>query len=193
MDDFNGIGPNAPDLPPYIVHPVSDVIMTLFPQIVEVNLDGVATDPDDPDENIVYSLVSNGNPTAVSASVSGKMLSITRLIEEAAEATLVLRATSDGQTVDFNVHVVLNEFVGIGETLVMFEAYPNPCHGQFQLSVNDAQGFEYRVYDLWGQTMATGHSQGHAIVDLSECPAGIYFVSVVQDGKQSVLRIVCEP
>lgn len=193
IDDFNGVGPEAPDLPPYIVHPVSDVIMTLFPQIVEVNLDGVATDPDDPDENIVYSLVSNGNPTAVSASVSGKMLSITRLIEEAAEATLVLRATSDGQTVDFNVHVVLNEFVGIGETLVMFEAYPNPCHGQFQLSVNDAQGFEYRVYDLWGQTMATGHSQGHAIVDLSECPAGIYFVSVVQDGKQSVLRIVCEP
>ena len=197
IEDFNGVAPTPPtppqDEPPYIIHPVADVVMDIYPLTVSVNLDGVATDPDDPDENIVYSLVANSNTTAVSASLNGKTLYITRLTEEAAEATLVLRATSDGQTVDFNVHVVLNEFVGIGETAVMLEASPNPCHGQFQLSVNDAQGFEYRVYDLWGQTMATGHSQGHAIVDLSECPAGIYFVSVVQDGKQSVLRIVCEP
>ena len=183
MDDFNGVGPNAPDLPPYIANPVPDVIMTDFPQTVEVNLDGVATDPDDPDEDIVYSLVSNANPTAVSASVSGKMLSVTRLVEEASEATLVLRATSDGQTVDFNVHVVLNEYVGVEEHLMSIEVYPNPCEGMLHLGMGNAEVFEYSIYDLTGQIVTNGHSQGQeTLVDMSRFPAGVYFITVIQDG-----------
>ena len=191
MDDFNGINPNGPDLPPYIAHPVADVVMDVYPQTVEINLDGVATDPDDPDEDIVYSLVDNSNEAAATATLNGKMLSVTRLIEEASEATLILRATSDGQSVDFNVHVILNEYVGVVENNLGFELYPNPCKGHLHLSVSDVQGFEYRVYDLLGQTVISGHSQGQDImVELGKCPAGIYFVSVIQDGKQSVKKLL---
>ena len=191
VENFNGIGPNTPDLPPYIAHPVADVVMDVYPQTVEINLEGVATDPDDPDENIVYSLVDNSNETAVTVTLNGKMLTVTRLIEEAAEATLTLRATSDGQTVDFNVHVILNEYVGVEENNLGFEVYPNPSKGLLNLSVNNAQNFEYRVCDPWGQTITAGHSQGQEIrIDLSQCPAGIYFVSVVQDGKQSVKKLL---
>ena len=195
IDDYNGEAPTPPtppqDEPPYIVHPVDDVVMTVFPQTIEINLDGVATDPDDPDENIVYSLLSNDNPMAISASVNNKVLSITRLVEDAATADLTLRATSNGLFVDFNVHVIINEYVGIEENVLTLSIYPNPCRGQIHLSVSNGQGFDYRVYDLLGQTMTTGHSQGQEImVDLGKCPAGIYFVSVIQDGKQVVKKLL---
>lgn len=187
MDNFNGEGPYIPqDEPPYIINPVADVIMDVFPQTVEINLDGVATDPDDPDEDIVYTLVANNNETAVTASVNNKILSVIRQIEEADDAILILRATSDGQSVDFNVHVILNEYVGIGENALTIEVYPNPCKGLLHLSTNNGQDFEYRIYDLMGKTVASGWSQSsETIVDLNQCPTGVYVVEVIQNGKQA--------
>ena len=110
MDNFNG-GGAAPDLPPYIVNPVQDVVFNQYPQTIQVNLNGVVTDPDDPDENIVYSIVSNSNPSALNVSMNGKILVMTRQNANQATANLNLRATSDGQSVDFTVHVVINEVV----------------------------------------------------------------------------------
>ena len=194
IDDFNGEAPTPPtppqDEPPYIANPVADVLMDVFPQTVEINLDGVATDPDDPDEDIVYSLVANSNETAVTATITEKTLTITRLIEESALADLTLRTSSDGQSVDFTIHVILNEYLGIEETDLDIEAYPNPCHGMLHLSSVNARQFEYSIINMAGQTMATGHSQGQeTIVDLSQCPSGVYLISVIQDGKRFVRKV----
>ena len=80
------------------------------------------------------------------------------------------------------------------ENAIAINAYPNPCHGQLHLSAVNGQSFEYSIFDLLGQIITTGHSQGHeTIVDLGECPAGIYFVSVIQDGKRVVSKIMCKP
>lgn len=190
MDDFNGVGPEAPDLPPYIANPVPDVIMNVFPQTVEVNLDGVATDPDDDDDQITYGIVSNSNEAALTASINAKTLVLERLTNEDAEATLVLSATSDGQTVDFNVHVVMNHYVGIAESQMEAKAFPNPCKDQLHLSVGNGQAFEYTLFNLLGQTVLSGQSQGEAVVlDLSQCPGGLYFASITQDGKQFVIKV----
>ena len=110
MDNFNG-GGTAPDQPPYIVNPVQDVVFNQYPQTIQVNLNGVATDPDDPDENITYSIVNNSNPSALSATMSGKILVMTRQNANQATANITMRATSDGQYVDFTVHVVINAVV----------------------------------------------------------------------------------
>ena len=110
MDNFNG-GGAAPDLPPYIVNPVQDVVFNEYPQTIQVNLNGVATDPDDPDENITYSIVNNSNPSALNATMSGKILVMTRQNANQATANLTMRAASDGQSVDFNVHVIINVVV----------------------------------------------------------------------------------
>lgn len=190
IDNFNGIGPDAPDLPPYIANPVNDVIFETYPETIQVNLNGVATDPDDPDEDIVYSLVANSNETAVQASISNKTLSITRLIEEAATANLTIRATSDGQSVDFNVHVILNDYVGIGENAVTITVYPNPCQDYLHFKVDNNEPFDYYIYNLMGQTIAEGHSESsETVVDLSSCPAGLYFASVIQNGKTHVIKV----
>lgn len=190
MDDFNGIGPNAPDLPPYISNPVADVTFLTFPETLNVNLNGVATDPDDPDEDIVYSLVANSNESAVTASMNGTVLTITRLIEKEGTAQLTLRATSDGQSVDFNVNVILNEAVGIEEIALKAAVYPNPCQGVLHVSTGNNEAFEYRIYDLVGQLIANGRSQGTTTLDLSHCPKGVYFVTVIQNEKQFVDKLV---
>ena len=194
IDDFNGEAPTPPtppqDEPPYIANPVADIIMNVFPQTVEVNLEGVATDPDDPDEDIVYSLITNSNETVVMATITENTLSVTRLIEESALADLTLRAISDGQSVDFTIHVVLHEYLGIKENEQGIKVYPNACQGMLHLSSVGVREFEYSIINMMGQTIVAGHSQGEAIVDLSPCPAGVYLVSVIQDGKSFVQKLV---
>ena len=118
-------------------------------------------------------------------------MTITRLLEDAALADLTMRATSDGQSVDFNIHVILNEYVGVEEKELAIEAYPNPCQGMLHLSMDDVQEFEYSIINMMGQTITQGHSQGQeTMIDLSQCPAGVYLISAIQDGKRFVQKLV---
>ena len=191
MDDFNGIGPEAPDQPPYIANPVEDVVFNLFPQSIEVNLSGVASDPDDDDDAIVYSLLSNSNEAALSASLTGKTLTLDRLSNEDAEAQLLLRANSDGQFVDFGIHVMMNHYVGIGEDQVVYRVYPNPTQGQLHIAVNNDSAFEYRLFNLLGQLVFSGGAEGGTTsIDVSTCQEGIYFIAVQQEGNVSIEKIV---
>ncbi len=136
MDNFNG-GGVAPDLPPYIVNPVSDVVFNEYPQTQQVNLNGVATDPDDPDENIAYSIVSNSNPSVLTATMSGRILVMTRQNANQATADLTMRATSDGQSVDFTVHVVINAVASplCGVYTINADASQNPDFTSFNEAV----------------------------------------------------------
>jgi putative lipoic acid-binding regulatory protein len=179
------------DLPPYIVHPVQDVVMDEFPKIVQIDLDGVATDDDDPDELIEYTLLSNSNEEALSATMAGKILILERLTEDQAEADVAMRATSDGQYVDFNVHVIMNQVEGVDENRFGFAVYPNPTHGQLILTVSEVSSFDYRVYDHVGQCVASGKTQGtETRLDLSYLNKGIYFISVEWEDNRLVQKVI---
>ena len=179
------------DEPPFIMNPLQDVVFEAYPQTLEVNLDGVASDPDDPDEGIIYSIVSNPNPEALTATMSDKILVMTREMEEGTEFDLTLRATSDGQYVDFNLHVIIVEVEGVGENTIGFMAYPNPTIGVLTLMVSDAQQFEYEVFDLTGQTILRGNAVGQETrIDLSDCPKGMYFVSILRNGNRFVQKVM---
>lgn len=187
MDDFNGVGPNTPDLPPYIANPVDDIVMNEFPMTVEVNLEGVATDPDDDDEQITYALVSNSNTTDLSAHVNGKVLVLERVENTQAEATLVLRATSDGQSVDFNVHVVLNEYMGIDESTMAVEVYPNPARDFVRIEGMEAA--EVQVYNALGQLVKT--VQGSNEINVSDFAEGIYLLHITDAaGRSHAARVM---
>ena len=191
MDDFNGVGPDAPDLPPYVINPVGDAVFVSYPETISINLNGVATDPDDPDENIVYTIVSNSNPSELEAHMNGKILNMTRLTDHDSEAELVMRATSDGQYVDFNIHVIMNEYLGVAENSLEAKAFPNPCKNQLHLTASNGRAFEYHIYNLVGQSIAAGQSQGQEVViDLSHCPKGIYFASIHQNEEHYVIKII---
>ena len=181
------------DEPPYIINPVPDVIMDEFPKIVFIDLNGAATDPDDPDELIEYAMLSNSNEEALSASLTDKILKLERMNEGEAVADIAMRATSDGQYVDFNIHVIMNEVEGVGENMVSVITYPNPTSGLLNLVVANAQGFDYEVYNAMGQVVMHGDVIGQeTALDLNDCPKGVYFVSILMDGNRTVQKVMVQ-
>lgn len=190
IENFNGEGPVQPqDQPPYIVNPVDDVVFDQYPQTIEVNLNGVATDPDNDDELIVYSLVSNSNTAELSAEISGKTLVLNRLSREEATATLVLRATSNGQYVDFEVNVIMH-FVpdGIEENELNIAIYPNPAHDFVTVETHGCASVQgIIVSDITGKRIL---STSESRIDISTLPQGVYFVAVFTENQKFVERIV---
>ncbi len=179
------------DLPPYIINPVQDVVFEEYPQTIQVNLDGVATDPDDPDEDITYSIVNNPFPEDVSATMNGKILVLTRESNNDADFSLVLRASSDGQYVDFEIHVVMYIVEGIEESQKTMSVYPNPTNGMITIDLSESQCFEYIVYDLLGQNLMSGQSQHGSIqIDLTSCHQGIYFVAVSWNENKMIQKVI---
>lgn len=80
---------------------------------------------------------------------------------------------------------------GIEENLANIDVYPNPCEGMLHLSLGNTESFEYSIYDLTGQIVVNGRSQGHeTVVDMSRFPAGVYFISVIQDGKRFYNKLI---
>jgi putative lipoic acid-binding regulatory protein len=189
MDDFNGGA--VIDLPPYIVTPIPDVVMDEFPKIVYIDLNGAATDPDDPDELIEYSMLSNSNEEALSATMSGRILMLERLTEEQAEADIAMRATSDGQYVDFNIHVVMHQVEGVEEDYYGFLVYPNPTEGRLTLTMEGASGFDYHVFSLMGQCIMNGKVTGNeTTLDLSHLNKGVYYISIEWNGNRLIKKVI---
>lgn len=176
----------APDEPPYVVNPVEDVIFDAYPQTIEINLEGVVTDPDDPDENIIYSIRSNSNPDELSATLSDKLLILTRLSREAGEAIVVIRAVSNGQSVSFNIQVTM-EFVpdGVGENGAEVAVYPNPVIDRLFVKAENLQMVE--VFNQMGQLV---FSSKEAEIDLQQLSEGVYLVRIVSGEGMITKRIV---
>ena len=179
------------DLPPYVVNPIPDVIMNEYPKVVFIDLNSVVTDPDDPDEDIVYSVVSNSNEVALSSTLIGNMLELNRMTEQQAYATVVMRATSDGQYVDFDVNVIMNEVEGVEEEQSAMLIYPNPTNGQLTLTLSDASSFDYQVFNLMGQCVASGKNQGNGTcLDLSHLNQGAFFLSVEWNNNRLIQKVI---
>ena len=167
--------PPAPNEPPYVANPVEDVVFNEYPETIEINLDGVVTDPDDPDENISYRISSNSNEQELSATLNGKVLVLTRLSREEATATLLIRATSNGQSIEFDVNVTMN-FVedGIEENDDMtISVYPNPAHDKLFVNAANIQSVE--LFNISGQLMI---SSTETEINVSCLESGVYFVRV---------------
>ena len=181
------------DLPPYIVTPIPDVVMEEFPKIVYIDLNGAATDPDDPDELIEYSMLSNSNEAALLASMDGRILMLERMTEEQAEADIAMRATSDGQYVDFNFRVIMNYVEGLEEDAMAMLVYPNPTSGIITVHLDESQSFDYEVYNLMGQCVLNGQAQnGSAQIDLSSCHQGVYFVAASWGGNRVIRKVMVQ-
>ena len=181
------------DEPPYIINPVQEVVFDAFPQTIEINLDGVATDPDDPDEGITYSIVGNPNPADMTASLNGKRLVLVREANNEAEFDLSMQATSDGQHVDFEVHITMYIVESVEEKLLTVSFYPNPTQGMVTIMVDNAFGFEYQVFDFTGKAIMIGNTQDHATtLDLGGLSKGVYFISVMTEAKRLTQKVIVQ-
>lgn len=194
LENFNGEAPLPPtppqDLPPYVVNPVEDVVFNEYPETITINLDGVVTDDDDPDENIVYSIVSNSNENELQAVINNKVLTLTRLSREESTATLVIRATSDDQYVEFDVNIIIN-FVpdGVDENeMEKISVYPNPAHDFIRVETQLIASVQrVEIYNVTGQMML---STTDTEINVSTLPEGVYFIAVIAENQKFVERIV---
>ena len=194
IDNFNGTAPSTEDLPPYIVNPVEDQVFTEFPQTIQIDLNGVATDPDDDDNLIYYILVSNSNEAELSAEITNKTLVLTRLSREEATATLVLRAISDGQFVNFEVNVTIYPVEdGVDELSFQMSVYPNPTYGELNIKVDNANSINYQVINTTGQVVMSGTINGNeGRLYLDNMDKGVYFISVATESQTIVRKFVIQ-
>ena len=191
IENFNGTAPTPPqDLPPYVVNPVGDVDFTSFPEIVYVNLDGVVTDDDDPDENIDFNILSISNTEYLYAVMQGKRLKMTRVSREESIVTITMRAYSDGQYVDFDVHAILHYVPdGIEDNEVTtISVYPNPAHDF--VTVETCHGASVQsiiVSDVTGKTIL---SSSESRIDVSALSEGMYFITIITGNQKFVEKII---
>lgn len=74
---------------------------------------------------------------------------------------------------------VYSHIVGIDETLqsnVMI--FPNPSHGQFQITTDVNTAYPVMVYDITGQEVYRNLHFSDGIIDLSNCAKGIYLIKI---------------
>lgn len=182
--------PALPNEPPYIVNPVDDVVFEEFPETIEINLGGVVSDPDDPEENITYMLVSNSNESELSTSLRGRFLRLTRLSSAEGEAELVLRATSHGQTIDFVINVFMHYvYDGVDENdLEKLPIYPNPARDVIFVGTNDGLPIQcLEVFNVTGQRVISSTENE---INVSGLKSGMYFVRITTDDKIVIRSIV---
>ena len=190
IENFNGEAPLPPtppqDEPPYVINPIEPVLLENYPETFTIELANVATDDDDPDDEITYSVVSNSNETDLNAYVtSDNNLVLERLDNKETFATVVLRATSDGQYVDFEVIVVMKYYYdNIGEIdNTNISVYPNPAHDIIYVGTWRAasvQGID--IYSVTGQKVL---SSTETEINVSELESGVYFIRINCNGRDA--------
>lgn len=85
--------------------------------------------------------------------------------------------------------VILESYLGIDENNAFsYSLYPNPSNGF--VTINGIDNAEVRVSDLSGKTFLNQSVSSNASLDLSGLSNGTYFVTLSQNGNQSVQTLV---
>jgi hypothetical protein len=73
-------------------------------------------------------------------------------------------------------------------------AFPNPATNTLNIRIPGVKGSaDIRVIDMYGkQVLFRSSSQVNTQLDISRLPAGMYLVKVVNDGKETTMKIVKE-
>jgi len=76
---------------------------------------------------------------------------------------------------------------------VGFNVYPNPTKGTFKIQLNASGNGQVQVLDYTGRVILEKIINGNSLqLDISEMPSGLYFVQVVSEGKQQIVKIIKE-
>ncbi len=182
--------PALPNEPPYIANPVDDVVFNEFPEAIVVDLEGVVNDPDDPQESIIYRMVSNSNESELSTSLRGRILRLTRLSSAEGEAELVLRATSHGESIDFVINVIMHYvYDGVDDNeMAKLSVYPNPVHDVIYVGTNEGEALQrVEFFDVTGKMVV---SSAENEISVSGLESGMYFVRITTDDRIVIRSIV---
>ena len=102
------IAVNAVDDAPTVANAIADFAVTEDASNSTIDLTNTFTDVDNNDSDITKAILSNGNTSLVSASISGNTLTLDYEANQSGTAAITIRATSNGKTVDEVFVVTVN-------------------------------------------------------------------------------------
>ena len=102
------IAVNAVDDAPTVANAIADFAVTEDASNSTIDLTNTFTDVDNNDSDITKVILSNGNTSLVSASISGNTLTLDYEANQSGTAAITIRATSNGKTVDEVFVVTVN-------------------------------------------------------------------------------------
>lgn len=86
--------------------------------------------------------------------------------------------------------IIVESCLGINENNSFhIQVYPNPIINEFNINVTDFD-FDYLVTDLTGRVLMQGHAFNNTTLNLSENSSGVYFLTVLANGKSQTLKLV---
>lgn len=77
----------------------------------------------------------------------------------------------------------------IENTTVADVVYPNPSNGLFNLDLGEGQ-WNVVVYDITGRKVYENRHDGHSVLDLAQCPQGMYFLKAKNESEEKTSKIV---
>jgi hypothetical protein len=106
-----------------------------------------------------------------------------------ANGTYAVIVTQNGCTDTSSCYPILS--VGIESTgsALLVSAYPNPTTGIVNLGLAKGTTADLLVYNAYGQLVLSEKATGSKAVDLSNCDAGIYYISVRTSSGMKVIRV----
>ena len=67
--------------------------------------------------------------------------------------------------------------------------YPNPSNGAFNLNLGEGH-WDVEVYDLTGCVIYRGCHEGQSVLDLGQCPEGVYFLKARNESEEMIVKIL---
>ena len=88
-----------------------------------------------------------------------------------------------------------NEIYVIEESgkLESLSVYPNPTRDLVTITVDDADGFDYLVFDFTGKAVMQGIAKYQTVsLDLCGLSKGIYFISVMTENQRLTQKVIVQ-
>lgn len=183
----------VPDLPPYAINPLEDILLQENTEDHTLDISQVFTDPDDDDTQIIIHLMENTNPDLVAVSINQHNLTLSVTPETNGSALITLEALSNGKTATESFTVTVEP---AGNVVALntspLHIYPNPTSGVINIvSLNLDYSTQVALYNLSGQRVyqKTVYN-GDKAIDLSGLPAGNYILRVTTPFTTQTARVV---
>jgi len=122
--------------------------------------------------------------------LTDRLLTLTRLSREEGLVTLALHATSNNDTIGFEINVIMHYvYDDVDENeMEMMSIYPNPTHGAIFIGANnDLLIQQVEVFNVTGQMVL---SSSKTEINMSELESGMYFIRVTADDRIVIRSIV---